>query len=63
MDINVKSFQQFEKPIDPHFLKLRDAVEFMVGKKVVFITTSTRWSESKQKPNNFLLDKINENTV
>ena len=61
MDTNVKSFQQFSKSIDPHFLKLRDAMELMSGKKVVFITTSTRWSGSKEKPKSTqLAEKMSE---
>jgi multimeric flavodoxin WrbA len=50
VELNVKTFQQFAKPIDEHWLKLRDAMEFMNGKRVVFITTSTRWSGSKEAP-------------
>jgi multimeric flavodoxin WrbA len=50
MDLNIKTFEEFSESIDPHFLKLKDAVESMSGKNVVFITTSTRWSGSKEKP-------------
>lgn len=62
MEINVKTFQQFAKPIDEHWLKLRHAMEFMNGKKVVFITTSTRWSGSKETPKSTqLAEKFAEN--
>lgn len=50
MDINVKTFEQFSGPIDPRFLKLKNVVEQLDGKRVVFVTTSTRWSGSKEKP-------------
>lgn len=62
MDTNVKTFQQFAKPIDEHWLKLRHAIEFMTGKKTVFITTSTRWSGSKETPKSTqLAEKLSQN--
>lgn len=61
MDINVKTFQQFSKPIDPHWARLRNAVEFMQGKNVLFITTSTRWSGSNEIPKSTqLAEKLSE---
>lgn len=50
MDINVKTFEQFSGSIDPHWLELKESIEFMNEKRVLFITTSTRWSGSKETP-------------
>lgn len=50
MSYDLKTFEQFNKQIDPHFLKLRNSIDFLQGKKTVFITTSTRWSGSKETP-------------
>jgi len=42
-------------------MRLRSAIELMAGKKVVFITTSTRWSGSKEKPKSTqLAEKLSE---
>jgi multimeric flavodoxin WrbA len=50
MENSVKTFEQFSEPIDQRFLRLKGAIDFMAGKNVVFITTSTRWKGSKETP-------------
>lgn len=58
MDINIKSFEQFFDATDPRFLSLRNAINFISGKRAVFITTSTRWSGSKEKPKSTQLAEL-----
>lgn len=58
MEVNISSFQQFSKSIDPHWFMLRNAVEFMQGKRTVFVTTSNRWPGSKETPKSSQLAEI-----
>jgi multimeric flavodoxin WrbA len=47
---DLRTFQEFHGEIDPHFIRLKDSIDFLQGKKTVFITTSTRWSGAKEIP-------------
>lgn len=61
MEGNVKLFEQFSPKIDPRFENLKKMIDFLSGKNVVFITTSTRSKKYGEVPKSYqLAEKIAE---